>query len=161
MIACIDPGVSANGGTGIAYFSESGLLLEAYLVRAPKVDDVADRINSMLLDLRTPPRRVRLCLVEWPQIYRGSPVNPNYLLGLSGAAMAIASRLEPEAVSAILPRVWKGRLDADKMTKVIDAAITAGERITIHECPKSLRHNVLDAIGIGLWHFGRIGGNAK
>lgn len=155
MIACIDPGTSAKGGTGVAYFSDPGVLLEAFLLRPPQVLDVAERIRQTVEQVHAP-SHVRLCIVEWPQIYKGDPRDPNHLLGLAGMAMAIVTRLHPGTVQSVLPRTWKGTLDGDAMTERIAGRLRPEELQRIAPCPASLRHNVLDAVGLGLWHLGRL-----
>ena len=158
MIVCIDPAVSPAGGTGLAWFTEGGALYHAMLLRPVRgVPDVAERIRATLdsVDLfrqSTP----ALCLVEWPQIYADSPVNPNHLLGLAGVAMAIVMQIKPSHVHSVLPREWKGTLDGAVMAARIEGRLTPEEIARIEPCPKSLRHNVLDSIGIGLWYFKRL-----
>ena len=154
MIACIDPGTSAKGGAGLAIFSNQGELFDAFLLRPPPVLDVAERIRRTLVDLYPVP--VQLCVVEWPQIYKGDRRDPNHLLGLTGMAMAIVTRLNPDEVKSVLPRTWKGTLDGDVMTKRIEERLRPEELQRIAHCPASLRHNILDAVGLGLWHFGRL-----
>lgn len=155
MIACIDPGTSAKGGTGVAFFSDPGVLLEAFLLRPPQVLDVAERIRQTVAKVHAP-SHVHLCIVEWPQIYKGDRRDPNHLLGLTGMAMALVTALGARECRAVLPRTWKGTLDGDVMTKRIEGRLTPSELANIDPCPASLRHNILDSVGLGLYHFGRL-----
>jgi hypothetical protein len=42
------------------------------------------------------------------------------------------------------------------MTSRISKAILQNERAGIEKCPASLMHNLLDAVGIGMWKLGRV-----
>ena len=158
MIACIDPGTSAKGGTGLAFFADDGTLISACLLRPPNVKDVSERIRQTLarFTANTPVVYPKLCLIEWPQIYKGDRRDPNHLLGLTGMAVALATTLGAQECRAVLPRTWKGTLDGDAMTKRIEGRLTPGELACIDPCPTSLRHNILDSVGLGLYHFGRL-----
>lgn len=155
MIACIDPGTSAKGGTGLAFFEDEGTLIRALLLRPPNVKGIAERIRATVHPWH-PRESLGLCLTEWPQIYKGDRRDPNHLLGLTGMAMALATALGARECRAVLPRTWKGTLDGDAMTKSIEGRLTPSELANIDPCPASLRHNILDAVGLGLWHFGRL-----
>lgn len=155
MIVCIDPGISPKGGTGIAWFGMDGVLRKASLLRPPVVQDLAERVRQTSLCI-APASDVTLCIVEWPQIYAGAPENPNHLLGLTAMAMAIVTRLNPSECLSVLPREWKGTLDADVMTERIKARLAPEEHARVDPCPPSLAHNIFDSVGIGLWYFKRL-----
>lgn len=101
-----------------------------------------------------------LVVCEVPQIYRVSKSkgDPNDLIPV---ALTAGVCLSAHPVSEqILPRTWKHTIDPD----VLDARIRARMSgvASFAEClatvPKSLQHNVVDAVGIGLWWLERNGG---
>lgn len=156
MIVCIDPNISPKGGTGIAWFGTDGVLRKASLLRPPAVKDLAERVRQTTCRLFGASDDVALCIVEWPQIYEGAAENPNHLLGLTAMAMAIVTRLNPAECLSVLPREWKGTINADVMTKRIEGRLSVEELARVDPCPASLLHNIYDAVGIGLWYFKRL-----
>jgi hypothetical protein len=67
-------------------------------------------------------------------------------------------------VVEVLPRDWKSTLPKRAMLKLIWSRLTREERALVLglDLPKSLVHNVLDAVGVMLWSCGRLelkGGN--
>ncbi len=99
-------------------------------------------------------------VIEKPQIYRqrmwkGDP-NDNVDVAIAaGVAAATLSRCGP--VSFAAPRAWKGQRE-----KRIDNAYTLrllgpdeAEVLAGHKVRGSKLHNVVDAVGIGLWKLGR------
>lgn len=102
-------------------------------------------------------------VLEWPQIRMpGKSKGPGKdLLMLAAIDGAIVSGTRLAAVRTIRPDEWKGqckdsvivgrvsgRLDPKELASLVDA---------YKRVPESLRHNVTDAIGIGLWSLGRMG----
>lgn len=157
MILCVDPGYSASGGTGLAVFSD-GVLKRATLIRPRKEKDLLARVQGITrlasewVYLPSP----TLVIAEWPQVYSGSVADPNALLALAAVSAAIANQFPFAEHRSVLPHKWKGSLDGEVMAKRIEGRLSSEERQTIEPCPPSLRHNVLDAVGIGLWHLGRL-----
>lgn len=99
-------------------------------------------------------------VIEVPQVYQQRLLkgDPNYLIDVSLVAGGIAARSGLRKPEFIRPRVWKGNVPKDIMTKRIVDHMDADE-FDIFEAidvPKGLQHNVLDAIGIGLWKVGRL-----
>lgn len=100
-------------------------------------------------------------VVEMPQIYerRKSKGNPNHLLPLAAIAGAVSLR-SPKAVS-VTPHDWKGTIPkADRIAdyiihrrneKALDDAGCEAYRKGLVTIPASLRHNIADAVGIGLY----------
>jgi hypothetical protein len=95
----------------------------------------------------------KLAIVEFPQIHRDTP-NPNDIVKLASACGAYTSLLQSFGFSVVWvkPADWKGTVPKEIMTKRIFAKIRESEYPRI----KSIKdHNVIDAIGIGLWHLNR------
>lgn len=112
--------------------------------------------------------------LEVMQVYGGPrKEDPNDLLELNGVQGAISATVDDlDEIVAYLPRQWKGQVPKDVMCR----RITKPGRLTEQELentglvradnaigakhpniPTHLLHNVLDAIGIGLYHLNRLG----
>lgn len=140
-LVAVDPGIDA----GVALF------LDGVLSRVELVIEATSRRWSWPGPFGLP------VICEVPQKYRGSPVDMQDLISLSFMAGYITSALQPESIRTIFVREWKGqrpkyvdnqytrKLLNDQERQILDAA----------EVPKSKEHNVLDAIGIGLWALER------
>lgn len=145
LIMAIDPGTKA---TGWATFL-GDKLHEAGLVRAKDTQD-------MIAELKKMGWAVDEVVVEYPQVYPGHRADPNDLIGLaliSGAAATLG-----DTIRLVRPLAWKGQIPKEIHHRRIFAQLDMGEqrRINLVGVPKSLIHNVNDAIGLGLWAVGRM-----
>lgn len=95
----------------------------------------------------------RAAVIEFPQVHRDTP-NPNDIVKLASACGAYTAILQALgfSVSWVAPSEWKGTVPKDVMFKRILAKVTPDDYIRIRK-PKD--HNVIDAVGIGLWHLSR------
>lgn len=135
MLIAIDPGVYK---TGIARFRDGKLIDADYVPNECISYEDCDRL-----------------VVESQQIYPGSPVRTSDLIDLAHAAGMVAGRFEV-APEWVLPKKWKGNTPKAICTKRIEKCLTPEEVEALDpSVPKSLRHNMLDAVGIGLWALGR------
>lgn len=144
ILLAIDPGAN----TGIAIF-KFGILVHADLINLDSVKDQS-KINELIL-LRSNPK-VRT-VVEIPIVYLGSKskVNPNDLIRLTYRAGALGGF----GAETITPVSWKGNVPDDILYKRILSKLTDTEKQAIPNRGKSVLHNTLDAIGIGLKKLGR------
>lgn len=99
-------------------------------------------------------------VVEIPQVYqqRKQKGNPNDLVQLAftaGLALRHISYVNEPSLETIRPRAWKGTRPKHVCNKITLNALTEEEKARIPDLPKTKLHNVLDAIGIGLWRLGR------
>lgn len=165
MILCLDPGITCSG---VALFD--GLVLrKAGLARAPKTDapyparaaQMARQVQAWRLLGATPTSLVDIIVAEWPQVYqRGGPTktkgDPNVItLPLAGVVSATCALFPNADVITYRPHEWKGTLDGDDFTERILSRLTAEEEMLIEGIP-SLRHNAIDAVGLGLKYLGRL-----
>jgi hypothetical protein len=117
----------------------------------------AEALERMMGRACPPPSAV---VIEVPQVYqqRLQKGDPNDLIDVAViagiAAGAAAPFAEPQLVR---PHKWK-----HNRPKAFDNAYTlsllsAEEKLVVDSCgaPKSKLHNVIDAVGIGLWRLGR------
>ena len=99
-------------------------------------------------------------VIEVPQVYqkqRGK--DPNDLIDVAIVVGRILQALGPgDAVEVVRPRTWKGTAPKVVMGARIEERLSAEELGTLFDVvvADGLRHNVVDAIGIGLWRLGRL-----
>jgi hypothetical protein len=94
-------------------------------------------------------------IIERPRIYtkmKGDPADILNLLEVGATFQGMLGR----PVEWVEPHAWKGNIDPDAMTERIHGRLLPAELKRIDPCPKSLEHNILDAIGIGLATLGRL-----
>jgi hypothetical protein len=141
-IICVDPGKKA----GWAAFEGQKLKLCCLWAYEP-------------LEIHTWSRATHF-LVERPVIYPRSKARPRDIITLALLAGRAAAVLGWERVVWVEPRKWKGTIDPDAMTIRIIKALTDEERAiyfaAADKVAESYRHNIADAIGIGLWKLGRL-----
>lgn len=157
VILSIDPGIR---GCGAALWTDLGSLCQAgYVVNDIKSGSDLEAIRYMAYAVDgwiTGHGMITRLVFEWPQVYAGpqNKINANDLLTLAGVDAAIATRI-PAAVAQYLPREWKGQLPKGEAfeARVKDRLGPEVANVTL---PRGgLAHNVWDAIGIGLFFFGR------
>lgn len=154
----VDPGVR---GCGVAVFS--GDLLRAFYVKNPieKGDDYAAAanmasavLNSVLHDAAT------TAIIECPMVYSGAKQRgaQSDIVAVAGVSYSIAARLSAIGVDCfrVLPYQWKGQVPKEIMLRRIESTLMPTELTVIQKTPKSVRHNVIDAIGIGLHYLGKL-----
>jgi hypothetical protein len=118
--------------------------------------DAAARVIISLV-----PKYEELHLVtEIPQVYkRGSGTgDPNDLVDLAGVVGALVGGIRARMESARVvwspvPREWKGQLPKEVTQARVDAELSDGEKARIKWSGE--KHNIYDAIHLGLVHFKR------
>jgi hypothetical protein len=156
MLLAIDPGVD----TGWALFSSAGQLIACGL-GDPRMSD-----RHRVADLRT-------VIIEQPFVYpRGQTKSPNDVVTLALNAGEWAGLYRQWAdVRYVLPFQWKGSVPkkisharilaklSEAERAVVDAAISRGRSCATKALGRpiapSQQHNVLDAIGLGLFAVSR------
>jgi len=76
---------------------------------------------------------------------------------LLGVVAGIRGAYPVDRFFGVTPFAWKGNTPKGIQASRILSAITQAEHDAVSWPKKSLRHNVIDAIGIGLWKLGRLG----
>jgi hypothetical protein len=165
-VVSIDPGLRH---AGVAVFDPAGTLLAAAVVRSTlKIDDplclnqdVAGRVTKFVRALVSADKRLRV-VAEWPRVFgrNKSKGDPNDLLPLAGCSAAATARLRPDEAVAVRPDEWKGQAPTDTVVRArVAARLFPVEALVLGRAEalagKTLGHNVLDAVGIGLWAVGR------
>lgn len=164
-LVSIDPGASS---CGIAVFKE-GELRTAFLV-APNTQGTAGYTRGLVV-ADAASRALQHCRVhadspsifcEIPRVYpqasqqKGDP-NDLIHVAITGAMVCEALALSERAreVSYVYPHEWKGNIDKKIMLARIEKTLTVAERSRVQSAGAKT-HNILDAVGIGLWTLARL-----
>ena len=97
-------------------------------------------------------------VVEDQQIYRTTKARHADILKLAQSAGAVIGAVKHFNLTMYLPRQWKGTVPKEVFARRILTRLSEHE-MTIFDsvkCPKSMRHNIVDAIGLGLFKLRRI-----
>ena len=132
ILLAIDPGRD----TGWAQFLD-GTLIACGLTHPDQYRDVFPRIVA------------NKAIIERPQIYPGAR-NGDDIVTLSARMGAIQALLDCEC-EEISPARWKHQTPKEVHNRRVLAKLTDPEKAIM---PRN--HNVIDAVGLGLWKLGRI-----
>ena len=151
----IDPGLR---GCGVSLFNKKQLIKAVYVKSTEQVKRGPEAWLAMaqaILD-SLPGVKVTHLVVEVPQVYnqaywKGDPAD---LIELAGVDGAITVAVGATNNYGFLPREWKGQVPKDIHNKRVEAKLSVEELATI-ESTATVRHNVVDAVGLGLWFLGR------
>lgn len=140
-VTAIDPGADA----GVACFVD-GALFWCGVVHEPTAEQVAGASDVVL---------------EEPQVYRRGRGDPNDLIKLA----RLVGRWEElgrgagARVHRVRPRTWKGTVPKSIHNARTLALLSSSERHVVEQdldrVARAVRHNAIDAVGIGLWFLGR------
>lgn len=159
ILVSIDPGIK---GMSLAAFRD-GQLERVELLRAPPRATFARAdtwSTARLIDLGP----VDLCVVERMVHYPGSTgargnAVANDLIDLTAASCLLAGRINPRELRFVTPHEWKGTTPKEICEARALAKLREKERqllwAYLADVPPSLRHNLWDALGIGLFALGR------
>lgn len=142
MLLAIDPGLD----TGWAVFDDDKKLIACGLGQPNALDGAFTRD----------------AVIERPQVYsqRLMKGDPNDLITLAIQVGQYKERLEARGayVTLVKPHAWKGTMPKDVCNRRVLGRLAAPEMDVLEAiaAPTSKKHNVIDAIGIGLWKLGRL-----
>lgn len=145
MILAVDPGVKA---CGMAWFTDDGKLYRAEYL--PAACCTSGGIPTELV-------------IEMPRIYPGSGQQKgdlNDLLNLAMIVGQVVSWANAPTSRIVYPAQWKGQVPKKVMTNRILTKLSVEESAAIVRVGAK-DHNTIDAVGIGLWHFGRLQCSSK
>lgn len=143
MILAVDPGAT----TGWAYFHPTG-----------KLSCAGYEKHKLFLGYCFDDEDLEL-VVEIPRVYPyGGKGDPNDLIDLAVKAGEIRGRFSWQRSIEAHPATWKGSVPKDVHHRRVLAALSAEEVALLPKTPRSKKydHNMLDAVGLGLWHLGRL-----
>lgn len=147
-LLAIDPGRCA----GWALFREGKL-------RQAGVTSVDDPHSEAFVALVTP-NLVTDFVIEIPQVYRASQSkgDPNDLIKLAVGAGRWIERatLAKLRVHTHLPAEWKGQIKKTPHHARVMTVLGEVERMQLPRMAEDKRHNMLDAVALGLFQLGRL-----
>jgi len=151
-VLAIDPGKN----TGIAKF-EGEDLVWCDLVKCSKAEGYCKYTRKILQILSYfSPFTV---VIERPQIYpqRQQKGDPNDLIDVAILAGICIGAAQDCAVDLVKPHAWKGSRPKTVDVNYTKSLLSLAEKRILEKCDcrKSELHNVIDAVGIGLWKLGR------
>ena len=145
MIVAVDPGTTC---TGVAVF-QNEILISCYLPRGKTWIDTFRALPTLRPDV---------LVVEDPRIYPVSKARPNDILKLARSVGAVVAKIDAPETRLVTPATWKKSVPKRIHQKRILKALNEQEKAVLDncDCPKSLLHNTVDAVGIGLWFLKRL-----
>jgi hypothetical protein len=153
-------GVAIFGGSPV--FAEKKLLRAGYVKNTVKRDRGAPAWAAMAQEVLFWTGREVLTVVETHRFRFGAPHElkriPDILevQGCAGAIAALCSG-DPLNVVGYTPEQWKGSVPKDQMcTRILNCLSLDEFGAQQDGLPISTEHNMIDAIGIGLHHCGRL-----
>ncbi len=164
ILLAVDPSIRSSG---IAVFTDDVLTYAGRIVVKPTgrigPGDILERAVQMgdTICTRMFPILPDIVAVEWPQIYRGpkSKGDPNDLPGLACVAGAIAARFPGATLAAYTPAEWAGQIPKVTIGNALES-VRAKRILSRLSCAERklvpAQHDVIDAVGIGLFHLSRL-----
>lgn len=146
MLVAIDPGKHASGW---AAFNRGELVLCGY------TGEYGEILSALGYQLYPGPE---LVVVEVPRVYdrRRWKGDPNDLIDIAVAGGVLAGALHPVAFKFVRPQDWKGQTPKKVQAERTLAKLSEVEREHLKDATAPYKlHNVIDAIGIGLWEIKR------
>jgi predicted aconitase len=144
---------------GLAYFVDGKLVYGPY-VKNPVKEGGGPKAwfalaDAVYADFKARGYRVDEYVCEVPQIYRYSYGDPNDLIQIAAVAAAVGAVFPVREATSYLPREWKKSINKKLHHPRIMKQLDPEEVAAIVEKRKTRAHNVIDAIGIGLFHLER------
>lgn len=161
MILAIDPGLR---GIGAAIFDPQGPLLYCGYIRNPHDGDgpvawfsLGDHVYEVVKEVAKKHNKpIYVFVTELMVVYKkNTRGNPNDLIQVTGASAAVGAALPIKTAYAYPARVWKGQVPKKIHNDRVVGSLTPAEKAILDGCgcSKWLLHNVIDSIGIGLYHL--------
>jgi len=157
-VLAVDPGKNL---AGVALFKD-GILSAATLIRAKEPYLVAEGVYEFFTEEAVADPGMSMdvdrLVTEGQQIYQRSQADPNDMLPLAQVVGGVHALLLAKDRFIPMPREWKGTLPKEVFSQRILSRLTTEELGVLDavQAPKSLMHNVVDGVGLGLWVLGRM-----
>ena len=152
---------------GAALFDvEQKKMLDCYYIETSvdsreDAEQTADLIKKIFLTFE-PFLENTLIVVEYPEQYTHTPAPRSSVQGLACTAGGIVSLLKKDTnkVEFVLPKTWKAQVPKEIMLERIVSKLSDDEKALLESKKyiKSKKHNVIDAIGVGLYKLSRLRG---
>lgn len=155
-LVSFDPGLRE---AGLAVF-DGGRLVRAGLLRNPEQSKRgAGAWYSMAIKAKAFVQWDLLLLVDVfvteEMVVRKGGAYSSDLLQLNGVAGMVGGILDPMEAYSYTPEQWKKQVPKSIHNRRTLAKLSPQERLNILDCPDHLMHNIIDAVGLGLFHIGR------
>lgn len=153
MLLSVDPGVN---GCGCALWSDYGRLVKASYVRVKRNAVAIEQYRALAQNVREVFDGADSLILEVPRVYQGNKQkgDPNDLVSL-GVVVGLIVGVFGKPAKTVFPYEWKRQLPDAVCAARIMNRLDDAERAVIELPGKTLAHNVLDAVGIGLHGVGR------
>lgn len=157
MLLAVDPGVRGCGAS--IWWPDKGLHVACYVANLPPTSSTNAYWSMADAALeRLGHHKFSEVAIEFPQTYRGRAAkgDANDLLQVAAVVGALCARFGRQSkITLYRPAEWKGQTPKSISASRTLSKLSEEEKARIRMPAKSLQHNVLDAIGIGLKHLGR------
>jgi hypothetical protein len=165
-ILTIDPGYSFKNGAGYAIIDDETFRLKDCGVIRPfapglvsflAAEEISDKLKKAWEEQVGFSYDPVMLYIEFPRFHNGANINNESLLMLSYMSGIIRRdfKIPINRVCFVRPNEWKGSQNKDQTEVAVLATLdTWSKKILERELsslPKSLHHNVFDAIGLALW----------
>lgn len=153
----IDPGLRGCGCAVFegpvlrrAWFSKNTEMLE----RGPKAwRAMAEAVALGLNGEDFGPVELHTLAIEYPQVYKTAyqKGDQDDIVQLQGCAGAVVGLITAKHYLGFTPRYWKGQVPKLIHNERVAKKLSPEELANIYEHRTTIRHNVIDAIGIGIF----------
>ncbi len=135
---------------------EDGILTETFYLRSDlkNTPDVFELVSELAFS-----HYADEVAIEMPEIYAGSKVSKAGLMklafhaGFSAGVFHVPGRTK---IYPYLPKEWKGQVPKEVMSPRIMGRLSKDEAAKVLTLTKTFQHDLHDAVGIGLYHLGRL-----
>jgi hypothetical protein len=161
-ILAIDPGVKNCGWAIIreGNLQACGLLRETNENFVDNIGSMCNTLSNVWEEHISGTKMPQYMVIERMKIYNVSKGDPNDLIPLSILAGSLWTTMKPLAVSFPTAPEWKGSVPKDVLIERVRKNFSQTElailQNDIETLPKSLIHNVYDAVCLGKWAASRI-----
>ncbi len=146
VLVTIDPGKLSSG---------YAIFIDRELKACGLAKDASDILRHWRLGRSWP----ELVVMEYPKIYdrRRWKGDPNDLLSITAAGAFLAGALHPMRFKIVQPEEWKGQTPKEIQNARDERVLSPDEVAVLESVPVAAgkMHNVIDAVGIGLWELKR------
>lgn len=153
VILSLDPGLAVEGGTGAVLWREKQLvaagLFTAKGTLEERIADLHSQGENFVGHLHL---FADLVVIEKMKVYKRQKGDPEDLIDLS----ILGGRLSALGLDCrfVEPSAWKGQVPKHVVKRLVEKELTVGETEVLAAALKGIaagkRHNVFDAVGIGL-----------
>jgi len=171
-ILSVDPGIQKSGwaifvdnlltACGVARFQisiKNDKLFKEDTKRLLAIRQITAKIAAaweQVMGVMVQPNKM---IIEQPEIYNHASRkgDPNDLMPLAILGGVLWERMAPNQIIFVKPKLWKGQVPKEVMTKRTHAELSQREQNiaidSFRDLPKDAYHDGYDAIGIGRWYI--------